>query len=406
MSWYLIREVAWREIRTRARTKAFRAVTILFVVAAVAGPIVAAAWPDGDDDDLRTVTIGVVDMDPELRAEISALAAGALEIDFRDLGSPDQVAPAIHDGEIDLAVEPGPTLVWDQVADVEVAAVVGAALRQRDALGKARDLGLDDREVAALLAQPQVQERFVDPLDESDEVAQTLAFLGLMLVFALPQAFGQLALLSVVEEKSTRVVEVLLNHLQPRALLLGKVLGLTALAVAQLAVVLAGLTAALLATDTIDIPASAWRFLPVVAASVLGGLVVYTTLFALLGSLVSRQEDASQVTLPAMVPAMVGFFAAQAAVAGNAASTLAQALTLFPLTAPFMLPVRVARDAIAPWEVAAAFCLLGLGARLLVRTAGRVYQFTLLHMGARVDWSRLLRLARRGAQLEATASRG
>ncbi len=404
MNWHLIQEVAWREIRTRARTKAFRAVTVLFLVAAVAGPIVAAAWPDGGDD-LRAVTIGLVGVDPELRAEISALAAGALEIEFRDLESTDQVAAAIHDGEIDVAVEPGPTLVWDRDPDVEVAAVVGAALLQRDALGRAQDLGLDEPDIAALLAPPRVRERFVDPLDESDEVAQTLAFLGLMVAFALPQAFGQLALLSVVEEKSTRVVEVLLNHLQPRTLLLGKVLGLTALAVAQLAIVISGLTAALLVTDVIDVPASAWRFLPVVVVSVMGGLVIYTTLFALLGSLVSRQEDASQVTLPAMVPAMVGFFAAQAAIAGNAASTMAQTLTLVPLTAPFMLPVRVARDAIAPWEIGLSLCLLGVGAWLLIRIAARVYEFTLLHMGARVDWSRLLRLSRSAAQFGPATSR-
>ncbi len=80
---------------------------------------------------------------------------------------------------------------------------------------------------------------------------------------------------------------------------------------------------------------------------------------------------AGQVTLPAMVPAVARFFAAQAAIAGNAASTLAQALTFLPLTAPFMLPVRVVRDAIAPWEVVLALCLLAGGAWLLIRIAGR-----------------------------------
>ena len=58
-----------------------------------------------------------------------------------------------------------------------------------------------------------------------------------MVAFILPQVFGQLAMLSVVEEKSTRVIEVLLSHLRPRTLLLGKVLGLSALAVIQLVVV-------------------------------------------------------------------------------------------------------------------------------------------------------------------------
>ncbi len=75
-----------------------------------------------------------------------------------------------------------------------------------------------------------------------------------------------------------------------------------------------------------------------------------------------------------------------------------------PLTAPFLLPVRVARDAIAPWEIAVAFSLAALGAWLMIRVASRVYQFTVLHMGAPVDWSRLLRLSRSAVQPQASGS--
>ena len=133
--------------------------------------------------------------------------------------------------------------------------------------------------------------------------------------------------------------------------------------------------------------------------SILGGLAIYNTLFALLGSLISRQEDASQVMMPVFIPLMAGFFVGQTAITGNAESLLVRILTLFPLTAPMMLPLRVARDAIAPWEVGLSLALLAIGVWALVRLAGRVYEFTLLHTGSRVGWGQLMRLSR-GATLD------
>ena len=263
---------------------------------------------------------------------------------------------------------------------------------------RGRALGLAEGDIAELLTPLQVEERFADP-DESDDVTTGVAFLGLMLALNIPLLFGQMTMVSVIEEKSTRVIEVLLGHLRPRTLLLGKVLGLALLGAAQLIVVVGGLTAALLLTNTIDVPSSVWRFLPIVLVSLLGALVIYNTLFALLGSLVSRQEDASQVIAPVFLPLMGGFFVANAALAGSAESGLVKALTLFPLTAPMLLPVRVARDAIASWEIALSLGLLALGVWLLTRVAGRVYEFTLLQTGSRVGWGEVLRLSR-GAALD------
>ena len=400
MNWPLAKEVAWREIRTRSRTKAFRVITGILIAAALIGPIVAAVWPDRGDD-LREVTIGLIDVDDATRLQISTFSEHSLDVTFEDLGdlSADQVDQALTDGDIDVALEPGPTLVWDSDTDFEIAGVLFAVLQQQGALIKGRDLGLGEDDIAELLAPIPLRERFAEPTDSSDELATAVAFFGLMATFMLPQVFGQLTMMSVVEEKSTRVVEVLLGHLRPRTLLMGKVLGLGALAVVQLIVVVGGLTAALLLTNAIDIPASVWRFVPIIVVSILGGLAIYNTFFALLGSLISRQEDAAQVILPLFIPLMAGFFVGQAAVIGDAETPLVKLLTWFPLTAPMLLPVRVARDAISPWEIVLSLSLLALGVWLLIRVAGRVYEFTLLHTGTRVGWGQLLRLSR-GATLD------
>ncbi len=398
MSWSLIREVAWREILTRSRTKAFRVITAILVAAAIAGPILAALWPDGGND-LREATIGLVEVDDATQDQILAFAQDSLEVSFVELtgSTPAEVEQALADGDIDMALEPGPVLVWNQETDFEIASVVYTVLQQQAVLVKGQALGLEAGDIAALLTPADLEERFADPTDESDEVATVVALLGLMAAFILPQVFGQLTLLSVVEEKSTRVIEVLLTHLRPRTLLLGKVLGVGALAVVQLIVVVGGLTGALVLTNTIDIPPSVWRFLPIIVVSILGGLAIYNTFFALLGSLISRQEDASQVMLPVFLPIMVGYIAGQAAVFGNAESTFIKGLTYFPMTAPMILPVRVARDAIELWEIVLSLGLLVVSVWALIRIAGRVYEFTLLHTGSRVSWRELIRLSRGAA---------
>lgn len=394
MNWTMVRHVAAREIRTRGRTKAFRVITAFLVAAAVIGPVVAALWPTGSDD-LRQVNVGVVDIDDTTQKAIEAAASGSFEIVFEDLSAETTSAidEAVSGGGIDVVIEPGPTLVWNQETDFETAAIINAVLQQEAAFTRGQSLGIGQQDTAALLTPLQFHERFVDQPDESDGLATAVAAVGLIAAFVIPQTFGQLTLMSVVEEKSTRVIEVLLSHIRPRTLLFGKVLGLCVLAAAQLAVAVGGLTAALLLTNTVDIPASVWRFVPVILISILGGLAIYNTFFALLGSLISRQEDAAQVMLPLVIPLMAGLFAGQAAVFDNAESTVAKALTLFPLTAPMLLPVRVARDAIEPWEVTLSICLLALGTWALIRIAGRVYEHTLLHTGSRVSWNQLLHLS-------------
>jgi len=396
----MVREVAEREIRTRSRTKAFRVITGILVAAAIIGPIVSALWPDSGHD-LRRVTVGLVHADETTQQQILTFAEGNLDLTFQDYTGvpPAEVDRALTDGDIDVVLDTGPTLVWDRETDFEIAGVIYTALQQQEVLVRGRVLGLGEGDIAQLLTPLQVEERFADELHESYGVVEGVAFLGLMLALNIPILFGQLTMMSVVEEKSTRVIEVLLGHIRPRTLLLGKVLGLAALGAAQLVVVVGGLTAAMLLTSALDIPASVWRFVPIIVVSILGGLAVYNTLFALLGSLVSRQEDVSQVIVPVFIPILGGFLAANAALVGNAESALAKALTLFPLTSPMMLPVRVARDAIAPWEIALSLGLLALGVLLLIRVAGRVYEFTLLHTGSRVGWSQALRLSR-GAALD------
>ncbi len=391
----LILEVALREFKTRARTTAFRAITALLVVAAIAGPVAVALWPDSDDNG-RDVSVGLVGQDQQLQDRIGDLADGSLVVEFVPLAeaSETEIREALSSGEVDLVIEMSDTLLWHNEVDQELGTVVRAALQQTAAVARGQAAGLSVVEVAQLFTPVEIEDGFVREPTSSDDFRQAIAALALFGAFIIPQVFGQLTLLSVVEEKSTGVVEVLLSHIRPRTLLLGKVLGLTLLATGQVLVFLAGLGAAMLATNALDVSGSVWQFVPVLAVSLLGGLVLFNTLFALLGSLISRQEDASQVMLPVFVPLMSGFFVGQAAIGGQADSVVAKVFTFIPFTAPMLLPVRVARDAIAPWEVALSLGLLVLGGWILIGAAARAYEFTLLHSGSRVGWKQAWRVVR------------
>lgn len=387
-------EVAGREVRTRARTKAFRVITGILLLAVIAGPLLAALWPEGNGD-LPTANVGVTSAaSPQFLQILEQSAAGSYDLEITNV--PDLDA-AIDAGDIDTGIDFPSTLVWDNSADPQLENVLAFALRQDATATAAQTVGLNENELRSLFTPLQIEERLVNGSEAGDGVRLAVAYGGLFLSFLAVQVFGQLTLLSIVEEKSTRVIEVLLSHIKPRTLLGGKVLGLTALALVQLLLLVAGLVVSLLLTDAIDIPSSVWRFVPVLVVSAVGGLVIYNTLFALLGSLISRQEDASQIMLPAMIPIMAGFFIGQSAVFGNAESTIAKVLTYIPFTAPMLLPVRVARDAIDTWEIVLSLGLLALGAVLLMRLAGRVYEFTLLRTGSRVGWGELFRLTRGSA---------
>lgn len=385
-----------REIRTRGRTRGYRAVTAVLVLLAIAAPVVMAFIPSADND-LRDVTVGIGPGAPAyFQEQLEVISTDVVELAVFDLSDADEaeIAAELSSGRIDVVLRSPRTLIWDEAEDSTITNLITAALQQANAIARADELGLDIDDLAQVFAPVELEQQFVDPSPNTEGVRTGVALFGMFLTFLVPQVFGQFTMMSVVEEKSTRVVEVLLSQIRPSTLLAGKILGLCGLAVVQISVIVAGLIASLLTTNVVDVPASVWQFVPLMTVSLLGGLAMYTTLFALLGSLISRQEDQAQVMFPVFAPLMIGYFVGQSAVFGNAETTLVKVLTWFPLTSPMLLPVRVARSAIGPIEIAVSLALLVAASYLLLRLAARVYEFTLLRTGSRVGWGELIRLSR------------
>ena len=398
MNSWQIKEVARREIVTRARSNGYRFITGIMLLLAVAAPVIGALIPTPTDE-ARELVIGLSSDAPDgLADQLTALAEGTfdLTIETVDVDDADALSDAFADDNLDVAFRAPNTLIWEETEDSSVTGFVAAAVQRVTSLDRALERELDPAELAEVLAPVALEQQFLDETDNTEEVRIGVAMFGLFLAFLLPQVFGQFTMMSVVEEKATRVVEVLLSQIRPATLLAGKILGLCALAVVQLLLIVAGLVASMLVTNFVDIPASVWRFVPLFTLSLLAGLLIYTTLFALLGSLISRQEDQAQVMFPVFAPLMAGYFAGQVAAFGDADTALAKAMTWFPLTAPMLLPVRVARDAISSFEIIGSLAVMTVTAFLLFKLAARVYEFTLLRTGSRVGWGELIRLSRGG----------
>ena len=386
----MIRQVARREIVTRGRSKAFRITTLVLVLLAVAGVIGAGFFASDDDDD--TIDFDVA-APAELEDALAAATSEGVEIDISQL-SDDEAEAAVSEGDIDAAVLQSGTVLYDEEPDPLLDSIVAGALQGVEIQTRAAESGIDASELGALLAPVDVERRIIDPASDSDSAKTAVALLGIFVTFFAIQTYGSQIAMVVAEEKSNRITEILLALVSPRDLLVGKLIGVGALAAVHVVIVVAGLFAALAVSGFTDAPTSAYASLPLLFVMFVLGFTMYGTLFALVGSLVSRQEDTQQALIPVFVPIFIGYFLAIQAVT-TPDSTLATITSMVPFTSPFALPVTVAQGAASPLVIIVAIVLLIAMAAAIMALAARIYEFTLLRTGTRIPLTEALQLARR-----------
>jgi ABC-2 type transport system permease protein len=382
------RLAAIREIRTRVSRPSFMVFTALLCAAIVAGGFLFSVL---NDDSQPTYDVGTLGAVPELfepALEFSAQQAdvGVSVASFDTRAAADA---ALDDGDIDviLAADDG-ALVWQGDESDVLAPVIDQAWRTAGAAAAASDAGLDDAQVAAILDPPPLTSEIVDP-DDGPGVGLLVGFASAVLLFISITTFGSYVLTGVVEEKSTGVVEVLLSHMKPHQLLGGKVFGIGAVALVQFtAAVLAGLVS--LRVSGIDVPSELWVGLPVTILWFIGGFLLYSTLFALAGSFVSRMEDAQSAAAPITTAFTMGYILVFT-FGGDPEGVVARVLSILPPFAPLLMPLRMVTGAASVVEIVVAAVLLALAVWGMIRLAGSVYSRTLLHRGSRLTWREALR---------------
>ena len=382
--------VAVRDFRERATSRAFQLSTAITALL-VGGFIVVPGF--FIDDGPPTWDVGYVGTAPAALGQ--AVAAAATEPDTAVTVTPVADAGAarsgVLDGTYDVAVD-GHDILTGPATPQDLSALLAATAGGLDLSRQAREMGLDAADLESLLAAGRYQVVELEPADDEEDGNRVVAFFGVVFLFVSIVTYGQWILIGVVEEKASRVVEVVLGAVRPHRLLTGKVIGIGALGLGQL--LLIGTIAIVLASRStnLELPeATAATALAIVVWFVLG-FALYATAYAAAGSLVSRQEDAQNAAFPLTLVLMAAYFIASFSFTGD--NVVLRVAALVPLTAPMTMPIRMATGDAAGWEVLLSLVLMVTSTWLLIRLAGRIYAGGLLRVGSRVK----LREAWRGAE--------
>lgn len=370
--------VAVREMRERSRSRAFR-VSILLMVLAVAAMIVLPALLISTQQTRAVGLTGAIPTGLPINIDAQADAVGASARVFR-YGGVAAGQQALRRGDVDVLVVDGRRLEWPRRADEKLKTVVTAAIQLVAVRERAAAAGIDPDRLVTLIAPVQViniEHSSVAGRTAGDETA-TVVMTGLLLLTI--SVYGGLVLSGVVEEKASRVVEVLLARIPARSLLTGKILGIGLLGLAQVAVTAVAALVAVRAVGTLEVPTVRGAVLAWTVVWFVLGYALYATLFGALGSLASRPEDAQSVAGPAMMVLVASYFAAFTMIA-HADSAAARAISFIPTVAPLFMPGRIALGAAAWWEPVVAVAVTLVAVVVLLRLGGRLYAHAILHGG-------------------------
>jgi ABC-2 type transport system permease protein len=436
-TWSNIFTIARREYVVRVRTRSFAIGTLLLVagVALIAFlPLIIRQIDQGD-----TTKIAVAADEAGLAEGAAVSIASLLNASSAATGVPDQAATdfvvtAVDDvdaaraetadgqwtGLLDIRREASGELVFVLYTDENAGGRTPALVRQAVTAFAVADrldrLGIAPGDRATLFAPAQVEVRWPDPdkteptQDLQAGISQDMLGFGMtILIFMIILMYGNWVAMSVVDEKSSRVMEVILNAATPFQLLAGKVVGVGSVAFTQyVAVVAAGLLSLVLQNPVSTLVAGAGAssltqgltpgLLLLFAVYGVLGFLLFASLFAAAGSLVSRTEDVNAVVMPLTLIATAGYLIGVYSSMGliDSDAGWVATLALVPLTSPFMMLGRVAATQAAPWEIVLSLALLVAAIGVAIWVAARIYAVGVLLYGSRPGWRAVMRLLREG----------
>ena len=380
-----IRLVAGREIRTRLRSKSFRWITGLLLLLVVGGGLALHLATGSPTAKHVALVPGTAAMAPALEA-----AGAATGTHLATVAVPDEAAARadVLDGTVAAALTGTPgrfTVLVKSELDPTLSALLTEVRRQAAFAAVVTQLGGDPATVSGQLAAATLDVQAMQP-SPAREPAQLVAgsLAGILLFIAL-QTSAQLVAQGVVEEKSSRVVELLLSAIRPWQLMAGKVIGIGVIGLIQVVVLVAGAAGTATATGLVD-PAriglgatAAWALVWFVV-----GFVMYALVLAALAALVSRQEDVGAVTAPVVMAMIVPYVIGVSLGVQDPTSPVVVWLSYIPFASPLVMPIRVALGGVPTWQVLGSLAISAALIPFLVWGAGRIYSNAVLRMGARV----------------------
>jgi ABC-2 type transport system permease protein len=379
--------VARREFTTQVRSRNF-VIGLVITLALFAGIAGLTAFIAGQ---ASTQSLGLTAQTAPLRAALEQTAR-AQEVDLR-LSDVDDATGRARVGSDDLDAlltgAPGDyQLVGRDTVDSTLETIVRTTVAQQTLSTALAGAGVDP---AALAQRSQVATSTLEPADPNRGEQLALALVGTFLLFFSLSGYGQLVATGVVEEKQSRVVELLLATMKPWQLLAGKIAGLGAVGLLQLVILgVIGVVGASV-TGLLTVPGAAAGMFVMVIVWYLLGFFLFASLYAAVGSTVSRQEELGTVVAPMIFILIIPFVLTVNLLPTDPRSELAAILSFIPFFSQTVMPARYALGVAPLWEVGVAALIELVAIVVVVRIAGRVYQNSILRTGARVGLREALR---------------
>ena len=379
--------VARREFTTQVRSRSF-VVGLVVTLVLFGGIGLFSAFVAGQTSSQSLgLTPDTAELEPAL-VEAARTQGIDLELTAVDDGAGrEQVDAGDLDGLLTGSAGDYELLGRDEVGSA-LQAVVGTAVQQRTLGTALAGAGLDPAQVAA---QAQVAVVTIEPVDPNRGQLLGVALVGTLLLFVSLSGYGQLVATGVVEEKQSRVVELLLATIKPWQLLAGKVLGLGAVGLLQLVILGAVALAAGGGAGLVTVPSAAIGMFVMVIVWYLLGFFLFAALYAAVGSTVSRQEELNSVVAPMILLLLIPFLLVFNLLPNDPRNGLTTVLSFVPFFSQTIMPARYALGVASLGEVAIAAVLALVAIAAVVRVAGRVYANSVLRTGARVGWREALR---------------
>ncbi|MBU4466330.1 MAG: ABC transporter permease [Actinobacteria bacterium] len=348
--------VAEREIGSKLRSKAFVISTaILFVIA-----LGAIVWGGFSANNTSTLSVAVT-------PATGSIIEGTPGITAVTADTPEAATALVADGTATAALVPDPDASGS--FDYKIVAKDAAPQGLIDLLSKSPTVELLNA-------------------SSTNGLLRYFVALGFGVVFLMAASiFGGTIAQSVVEEKQTRVVEILISAIPVRALLAGKVIGNTILAMAQIIGFVAIAVVGLSVTGQSAVLTGLGGPLVWFAVFFLFGFILLASLYAAAGAMVSRQEDIGSTTTPLMMLVMAPYFLV---IFFNDNPVVLTVMSYVPFSAPVGMPLRLYLGDAQWWEPVLSLVLLLLTCVAAISIAARIYENAILRMGSRVKLAEAL----------------
>lgn len=382
--------VARREFQAQLRSKSLIVSTIVMAILIIAAGVLGKVLLERDaETEVVAATVGVTDSAMPLADTLEESGLVVVEA----TGTPEDILAGDESLDALITAEPGNPIIFaldgaenlDLITTITQTAATDYVITEQFG---------DEATSEALEAISQAQNLTATIIGSSDfdPVQFFVALLTVSLVYGMIVFGISILATGVVEEKTSRVVEILLATIRPRTLLMGKFLGiglaiLSMVAVYVAAIVIAATIAGLLPDVNIA------TYIPMLLVWVLLGYIIYASITGGLAATVSRQEDIGAITGPMVFLSIVPFYFAMFYVPDNPDSTLTQIVGFVPFFSPFVMPVRAAFTDLPATDLIIAIGLCLVTIPLLAALAGKIYERSILHTGTRMKIMEALRSA-------------